>query len=171
MGTPGWTGITSRITSTAAADKTVEVARTENAVVTSTVIMAAAQNNAVLVLNVDDTYSWQADDSNISGAVVSASFTVNSAEVTRTSVNSTPGLSSVAETNTNSFKLERIPFEIQPKLNSNLGAANVNKFANLYKVDAATGALKFAGAAKMGADGKAELPIDKNASYIVAIDS
>ncbi len=31
--------------------------------------------------------------------------------------------------------------------------------------------MKFAGVAKIGADGKAELPVDKNATYVVAIDA
>ncbi len=142
----------------------------ENPVVPASVIKTIADNKKTVTFKVDDTYSWVVDGGNISGMVSSASFKVEKADIIQATVNQTVGLANVTENNVKTFKLDGVSFGLKPQLKVSLGAANNNKFANLYKRND-KGDLEFVGTAKIAPDGTAEVPVKDNGSYVIAVDS
>ncbi len=142
----------------------------ENPVVPASVIKTIADNKKTVTFKVDDTYSWILDGGNISGMVSSASFKVEKADIIQATVNQTAGLANITENNVKTFKLDGVSFGLKPQLRVSLGAANNNKFANLYKRND-KGDLEFVGTAKIAPDGTAEVPVKDNGSYVIAVDS
>ena len=163
----GWSAITTDISS-ASSGSAVTVDMNGATTVPATLIAAIAESNAVVTFEVNETYSWTIDGSNISGTISAANLAVNTATVSSAAL-SIPAIE--GSISTRAITLSGVPFGYEPVLTAALGTSASSKFANLYKLDSATGALEFVGVTKADAAGNAIIPVESDGTYVIVADT